>query len=193
MNQASESQETLSEGASLIDNDDSPPKFQGAFRRNSPLLLGVLLVAVSGPSLTRLIENYRGVVLEYRDDQMLVGLREPAPPKWVAAIEVELGSIVLKEGGDWTSRVVPTAPTDHQLIRLHRRYNSTYEGTIVRIREPRVHAGPHVAIVECGDGKKRMVELWGMHLASAQVGSRVEKRMHSWEPVLTDVDAELLE
>ncbi len=170
---------------------DDDIKLQGPMRRNAPLFVGVIIVLIVGPTLSRMLETYRGIALEVRDDQMMIGL-EGKPPKWIDVdVDIgvdtgvaELGSIIQKERFAWLPAVVPSEPTDHQLLRMHKRYSRAYTGVVIRISPPRTPTGASIALVQLDDGTKLNVPLWGDHLAAAQVGIRVKKEPGTWEPVL---------
>lgn len=167
------------------DGDITDIKIQGPFRRNAPLFAGVMIVLVVGPAISRMLESYRGILLEVGSEEMMIGL-DGRPPKWISIIDAELGAIIQKDHFAWLPEVVPSEAADHQLLRMHRRYSRTYAGVIIRINPPMTPTGASTALVQLEDGTKINVPLWGDHLATAQVGSRVKKEPGSWEPVLED-------
>lgn len=162
---------------------EEPLKLQGPLRRNAPMLLGVVVVLAVGPSLSRLLDTYRGVVLGHEEGRTVIAFQE-RPPRDISALDAQPGDIVQKERFAWTPVVVPRQAEDRPLYELHQRYNSSYEGIILRIDPPRVPSGPHSAIVQLQSGEKLSVPLHGTHLSSAQVGHRLRKLPGSWEPVL---------
>ena len=179
--------ESTDEPASSVADDSEPLRLpHGPVRRNAPLLVGVLLVLVIGPWITQLLTSYRGIVLDVQGEKMLVGF-EVQPPKWIEAIEVEHGDMVVKGVGAWESVVAPRAPADHHLVKLYERWMLTYTGTIVRIIDPTRPQGAHTAVVALdGDGGRIHVPLTSSSLDGAAVGRRVEKVPKSWDPGLTN-------
>ena len=76
------------------DNDlDFKPRIDGPIRRNLGIILAVVAVLVVGPTLSKVLKSYRGIVLEVRDDTMFVGLMD-LPPKWMDAIGAAPGQII---------------------------------------------------------------------------------------------------
>lgn len=167
---------------------DADIKLPGPIRRNAPLLAGIAAVIIVGPAFSRLIEGYRGVVLDVAEGEMFVGF-DGTPPKWAADVGSTPGDIVAKERGSWDATVVPTDAADHALVKMQKRYARTYKGTVLRIAKPKVPNGPHIALVQldpADGGGKMNLPLHGQHLAACAVGSRLEKTASSWEPVLMD-------
>ena len=166
--------------------DDSDLKIHGPIRRNALLLSGVVAVLLVGPSISRVLSAYRGVVLEVREGKMLLGW-EKKPPDWLDAIEVEPGDIIVKERGAWDPQRVERTDLDHALVTLFKRYNRTYAGTILRINPPNRPGGASTAVIELDDdGGTIHLPLWAEHLATASEGRRVEKRPGSWDPQLAE-------
>ncbi|MEZ4273601.1 MAG: hypothetical protein R3C68_19835 [Myxococcota bacterium] len=167
--------------------DDSDEfKLQGPFRRNMLLLAGVVMVTIAGPSISRVLEEYRGIVLDLRDDTMLLGF-EGIAPKWVSAIEAQRGDLVEKSLGSWQPTVVEKRPGDHSLLKMHERYSRTYVGTVIRVNAPVSPKGPSSAVVQLdNDGGIIRETIWAEHLATIAVGSRLEKHAGAWDPVIVD-------
>lgn len=158
-------------------------KIKSAWRRNAPLLLGVVFVLIIGPFASQLLETYRAIVLEHRDGSTLIAFEEK-PPKWIDGTAGQVGQVVVKERFAWSPQAVPAEAGDHQLLRLHERYTSTYEGRVIHIQAPRVPSGPHVALIETTEGARLNVPIHGEHLATLQVGDFVKKEPTAWEPVI---------
>lgn len=169
----------------ISDDDDLPIKVPGPLRRSKWLLLTLLAALVVGPWISRYIETYRVVVLDVRDDEMLFGYAT-LPPRWVARTDAKPGQIVAKERFSWSPDVSKEQLRDKPLLDLYVRYADSYQGTIVKIRDPYKPDGAHVAVVKIDRGGEVTLPLWADHLAGAEVGRRVEKLPGSWDPVLTD-------
>jgi len=173
----------------MADDKDADLKLHGPLRRNAPLLAGVAVVLIVGPAFSRLIESYRGIVLEIREGQMFIA-REGRPPEWVGQVPGSPGDILVKERMQWSPHTLPPRGDDRELVKLYERYTRTYKGTILRISKPVVPNGPPVALVQLDGGGKMNLPLQGEQLAAAAVGSRLEKTPTSWEPVLVDAPLE---
>ena len=167
------------------EHDDEPLKIPGPIRRNSGLFLAIGAAVILGPGITRVLETYRGVVLEVRDDQMLVAFPR-LPPDWMPAIEAQPGDVVEKERGSWNPDVTEQELRDRQVLKLYERYSKTYRGTVIRINPPRPPATAHTAVVKLENGEQMYLELNTPELAGAQVGRTIEKQTNSWVPILTD-------
>lgn len=165
------------------DTDDL--RVPGPLRRNAGLLAVVLAAVVLGPAISRVLSTYRGIVLEVRDDQMLVAQANVAP-KWVDAIGAQAGRVVHKAIGAWDPTTVESEPRDFKLTQLYERYVRIYEGLIVAINPPNSPSGASTAVIELDGGGRTHVSLWADHLAGAAVGRRVKKAINSWDPVLLD-------
>ncbi len=150
-----------------------------------PVLLfgGFITVLAVGPSVSNLLDAYRGIVLRVQGDDMLVAFAEKAPKNF-DKITAKAGDIVEKERMSFNPRVVAREAGDHQLVSLHARFVKKYSGVIVLINPPKTPHGPHTAIIQLEDGKKLNVPLYGEHLSTAEVGSHVRKEPEAWEPFL---------
>jgi hypothetical protein len=146
---------------------------------------GIIAAFVLGVPVTRLLEAYRGVVLEQRDGQMYLAF-EDKPPRWVDTVEVAPGSIVEKERGRWIIEPVEARGRDIKLMQLYQRYTNAYEGTIVRIDPPVSPGQAATAVTELPGGNRVRVPLWAESLAGAAVGSKLKKLAGSWDPVLVE-------
>src|SRR5690606_34331634 len=135
------------------------------------------------PAIQRLLESYRGIVLEVTDGEALVQLAS-LPAEWRDEIDAPPGSIVDKQRGHWRADISSPETTDRPLLELYARYTSVYEGTIVELRPALSPQAASVAIVELADGKRLHVPLWSAQLSTAAVGRRLQKRSGSWEPEL---------
>jgi len=164
----------------------------GFLKRNAWLFTGLVVVFALGPSITQLLESYRAVVLEVGPEHMLI-VRGDRPPEWVASLQVEHGTVLLKEAGSWDPRAVPEDKSDTERLKTYRRYTSSYEGRIKAIRPPAYPLGPSVAILTLQDGKTTEIELWAQHLAGAAVGKTLRKEPGTWDPVLSEPSPEQTE
>ena len=101
----------------MVDKEDSSPddqielKIQGPIRRNWALLTGIVAIMLIAPSISRVLQVYRAVVLEVQDEKMFLGFRQ-RPPKWVDAITANQGDVINKDAGSWDPKVVPPLPAD---------------------------------------------------------------------------------
>lgn len=156
------------------------------WRRNWGLGLVVLAGFVIGAPVSRLLETYRGVVLERQDERMFLGF-EAKPPKWYDAIEgAAPGTIIVKDRGDWSVQVSEAMGRDIKLMQMQKRYTSEYDATIVRIDPPLSANQGSVAVAEVSDGTRIRVPLYADDLAGAAVGRHLRKFANSWDPVLID-------
>jgi hypothetical protein len=174
----------ISDAAAPVD-DFGQGRVAGALRKNAPLLVAVALAFAFGPAISRLLDTYRGVVLQVKDDETLIGLADK-PPRGVAPLSAKEGEIVLKDRGSWSARVVPSTTADRPLLALHARFNRQYTGTVIQVDAPRTPTGAATALLFLDDGTKLTISLWGDHLAAIAAGSRVRKEPGSWEPILVD-------
>lgn len=175
--------------APTLDTDDEFEfKHQGPIRRNAGLLIAVAVVVIVGPTLSRVLDTYRAIVLEERDGDMFVAQHE-LPPMWISAIEVEPGHMIEKIAGNWNPQPAEANPTDKKLFEMYTRWIDSYDGVIVEIIPPLVFRGPSRAIIETDDGRRINQVIWAKHLAEAQVDRRVSKRPNAWDPILVPVEA----
>ena len=165
--------------------DDSDIKIHGPVRRNAGLLLGVVFVVLVGPSITRVLKNYRAVVLTVQNDKMFLA-QEKQPPMWVDAIDAKPGDMVQKDSGSWSPMVAEPELRDRNLQKTFKRFVLAYEGVVVKINAPKGPGSPSTAVIQLDDGTRRSESLWGKHLATVEVGSRVRKESETWEPVIVD-------
>jgi hypothetical protein len=151
----------------------------GPLRRNRWLLavIGVLLIGIP---LTRILDTYRGIILEVRGGEMLVAF-ERTSPEWLAAIEAAPGTVVEKRTGAWQPVPVRQAPEDEPLLVFWRRYSDAYEGRIIQISPPQNDGDPQPVVIQTTDGRK--VE-WTDMQADTKVGQRVVKKAGTWDPVV---------
>ncbi len=167
------------------DDLDFKPRIDGPIRRNLGLFLAVAAILIVGPALSKMLTSYRGVVLEVRGDDMLVGLME-LPPKWMDTIDAESGQIIEKSTWSWSPAPVEPEPIDTKLRDLHARYTLTYEGVIVELLPPPSQGGTTSAVVQTDDGGQEVIKLVAEHLLDAGQGDRVVKKLHSWDPVVVE-------
>lgn len=170
-------------GEASANDDGVGLKVQGPLRRNAPLIIGILVIMAVGPSVSTLLDEYRGIVLEVRAGEMLLGFTEK-PPRMIDAIPARDGDIIAKERLSWSPTIAPRVAADHQLVALHTRFTRTYTGVVILISPPKTLNGPHTALVQLDDGDKINIPLYGEHLGTIQVGSRLQKESGMWEPIL---------
>jgi hypothetical protein len=185
--QASRKQRPVSDDpAPNLDDDDEPLRAHPGFlRRNLGLGAGVVAAFVLGIPASRILEAYRGVVLEKREGQMYVAF-EDKPPRWVDGVEVAEGSVVEKERGHWFTEPAEARGRDIKLMQMYQRYTTAYEATIVRIDPPVSPGQAATAVAELPAGNRVRVPLWAEGLAGATVGSKLKKIAGTWDPVLME-------
>ena len=118
---------------------------------------------------------------------MFVGWGERRPPSWEAYTKGQSGDILVKERGTLDVSVVSALLDDDFLTKLHRRYHSTYAGVIQAIEPPLRRGGPSVALVRLDTGGDYRLAIWDKELAAmVVVGRRVQKKQHSWDPMISE-------
>jgi hypothetical protein len=165
-----------------------PPLRSGRtpWRRNWGLGLVVIAGFVLGTPVTRLLDTYRGIVLNLDGDKMFLAF-ENKPPKLYDAMDgANPGTIVTKERGHWSAEVSEALGRDIKLIQMQKRYVSEYDATILRIDKPLSVQQASVAVAKTSDGNVLRVPLYAAELASAAVGRHLKKFANSWDPVLID-------
>ena len=165
-------------------NDDIEDfKLDGPIKRNLHILLPIVIGFLVAPPLTRLLQDYRAVVLSRSDGELLI-MEKDRPPELIDEIEVEPGQMVCKESGSWNPNTCPKQADDSKLEELYTRYTSSFVGRIVGINPPLIPGGASSAVVLLENKEKIKVELWAQHLAGAKVGLGLKKDRESWEPRL---------
>ncbi|MBJ80592.1 MAG: hypothetical protein CMH60_04670 [Myxococcales bacterium] len=165
-------------------NDDNEDfKLDGPIKRNLHILLPIVIGFLVAPPLTRLMQEYRAVVLSRSDGELLI-MEKDRPPELIGEIEVEPGQMVCKEAGSWNPSECPKQADDSKLEELYTRYTSSFVGRIVGINPPLIPGGASSAVVLLENKKKIEIELWAQHLAGAKVGLGLKKNRESWEPRL---------
>jgi hypothetical protein len=168
------------------DNDlDFKPRLDGPIRRNLGIILAVVAVLVVGPTLSKVLKSYRGIVLEVRDDTMFVALMD-LPPKWMDTIGAQPGQVIAKEAFGWSPGPAEPLPIDDKLLDLYDRYTLTYQGAIVEVLPPASQGGTTSAVVQTVDGKQQVIKLVAEHLLDAGKGDRVEKKIYTWDPEVVE-------
>ena len=161
----------------------------GPLRRNAGVLLVIAAAILIGPTISRFLKTFRGVVLQTADGSVLLA-QSLRPPLWLDGVDAREGEILAKDMASWSARVVPEEPRDRPLIDMYERFVSAYEGTIVEIRDkisPTASATAVVVLV--GDagadgGGKLFLPLDRPEMGTAAVGRRVRKTRYSWDPTL---------
>ncbi len=175
---------TLVGGARAAELDDLPrPRISDRWRRMAPILLVLVAVLAMGPFISRFIDTYRAVVMDVQDDKMMVQ-QAMRPPRWISAIDVKPGTVVMKDPFSWNPHAVDPTPKDAPLLELAERWQSTYEGVIVEMRPPNAPGRGAVAVVQTADGTRFEVSMFAEHLATASVGRILHKEPGSWDPVM---------
>ncbi|MBI5509575.1 MAG: hypothetical protein HY903_12555 [Deltaproteobacteria bacterium] len=128
-------------------------------------------------------ETYRGVVLEVKDDRMLLGFAR-RPPDWVDGVITEPGHVVKKQAWRWDPEPEALGADDEELRALYERYARTYRGTVVEIRAPKQPGKFPVAEIRTDDGERVFVNLVDTVLMGVQINRRVEKVAGTWDPRL---------
>jgi len=165
-------------------NDDNEDfKLDGPIKRNLHILLPIVIGFLVAPPLTRLMQEYRAVVLSRSDGELLI-MEKDRPPELIGEIEVEPGQMVCKEAGSWNPSECPKQADDSKLEELYTRYTSSFVGRIVGINPPLIPGGASSAVVLLENKEKIEIELWAQHLAGAKVGLGLKKNRESWEPRL---------
>ena len=165
-------------------NDDIEDfKLDGPIKRNLHILLPIVIGFLVAPPLTRLLQDYRAVVLSRSDGELLI-MEKDRPPELIDEIEVEPGQMVCKASGSWNPKTCPKQADDSKLEELYTRYTSSFVGRIVGINPPLIPGGASSAVVLLENKKKIEIELWAQHLAGAKVGLGLKKNRESWEPRL---------
>ncbi|MBC7793555.1 MAG: hypothetical protein H7Z43_07590 [Clostridia bacterium] len=173
-----------------LDDLTFKPSFKSKYQRMLPIIGAMLVVLALGPTISRVIDAYRAVVLDVQSDRMFI--QETArSPKWVSAIAVKPGDMLVKESFGWNPAVVSAEPRDAPLVELASRYQASYDGTIIEMRAPNSPGRATVAVVDTTDGRKLEVPLWADHLATASVGRVLHKDPGGWDPYLQPIGAKL--
>lgn len=156
-------------------------------RRKRHLALAALAIFgyVVGIPLTRLLDTYRGVVLETTDDKAHVAYLDRMP-RWRNLTAVPPGSIVAKARGQWQARRVEPLGKDIPLVALYDRYYASYDARIVRIEKPDFLGAAAVAVAETADGSHVRLILAAPHLVAAKAGTQLHKVPKSWDPSVID-------
>jgi len=151
-------------------------------QRNGKTLALVVLVALLSPSISRFLEQNRGVVLELRDGEMLV---QPAQtlPRWVDDVGAKPGDMVAKPRWSRAWSVVAAEPTDRPAVALFERYTAEYEGTAVEIMSA-AQPGMAAVAIETHDGARLVVSVWSPPVW-LKPGAHLKKRRGTWEPEIT--------
>ena len=169
------------------DLNDDDFKMEGPLKRYGPMIIAIVIAFLCAPYLNRMLDNYRGVALEVRGDQVLLGLHD-RPPEWVEAPNIQAGMMVSKELGSWALAESTPIDTDKPLLDMFKRYSSNWYGTVVKI-QPRPNAqAADTAVVKLLDGSEYRFPVWADHLTTIEVGSRLKKLSGGWDPVLMDTE-----
>ena len=166
-----------------IKDDDF--KMDSPIKRYGPMMIAIAVAFLCAPYLNRMLDNYRGVILEVRGEQALLGLHD-RPPEWVEAPDVKAGMLVSKDLGSWALTQSEQIDSDKPLVDMYKRYSSHWYGTVVKI-QPRPNAqAADTAVVKLLDGSEHRFPVWADHLTTIEVGSRLKKLSGGWDPVLME-------
>lgn len=158
------------------------PRLQGPFRQHLWLIVAVLVVLVVGPTISRVLSSYEGIILEVSGERVLVGF-ENVPPEWQDGVQAAPGDILAKSAWSWSPEVIPAQAVHRTLRDLFERYAQTYSATVVEIMPP--DEGVSSALIRMDDkGDEIIIKIYSEHLAGLAEGDRIEKKIHSWEPVI---------
>jgi hypothetical protein len=158
----------------------------GPIRRNLPLFVVVALAFIIGPIFNNLLDQYRMIVLDQRDDTMFVARGSQQPPEWIEAVEAKPGSILAKGLGQWAPSVVEPTADDAYILELYERYISSWVGRVKHIERRSNPQSAEVAVVELADGEEKRFPIWADHLAALSKGSMLRKVAGEWDPVIVD-------
>lgn len=140
---------------------------------------------VAGIPTTRLLDSYRGIVLDVAGDKVHVAYIDRMP-RWRSLGPVQPGTIVEKARGAWSAKPVEPLGKDIALKALYERYYAAYEARIVRLDKPDfMGAGVH-AVAEKADGSHVTLTLGAPHLAFVKIGTLLRKQAKSWDPVAAE-------
>lgn len=171
-------------GAPMIDDIPLRPSFANRWRRMTPILAVLVGVLAAGPFISRFIDSYRAVVMDLDGDGKMMIQRAMRPPKWISAIDVKPGTVVVKDPFSWNPHPVEATAKDAPQLELAQRWLSSYEGVIVEMRPPNAPGRGAVAVVQTSDGNRFEVAMFAEHLATASVGRVLHKDASSWDPVM---------
>lgn len=178
--------------ADLSNDDDKPlPRLQGVFLRlqRNLWLFGLVGASfIAGKPVTRLLESYRGVILEAKDGEMYLAFADRVP-RWVPQANdpnAQPGAVIAKEIGTWAAAPVEARGRDLPLVQMYGRYAATYDAVIVRIDPPLSPGLAATAVIDTDAGKRLRIPLGAEGLATAAAGRRLRKLPSSWDPILLD-------
>lgn len=156
-------------------------------RRKRHLALGALALFgyLAGIPATRLLDSYRGVVIEQAGDKAHVAYLDRMP-RWRRMPAVAPGTIVCKGRGAWSAKPVEALGKDIPLVALYERFYAAYEARIVRIEKPDFLGAAARAIAETKDGTHVSLMLAAPHLVSATVGTQLRKVEKTWDPTIVE-------
>ncbi len=171
----------------VSDFDDVPrSRISDRWRRMGPILVVLVAALAMGPFISRFIDTYRAVVMDVKDDKMMI--QQPMrPPRWISATDAKPGTVVMKDPFSWNPHPVEPTPKDAPLLELAERWRSSYEGVIVEMRPPNGPGRGAIAVVQTSDGNRFEVSMFADHLATASVGRVLHKESGSWDPVMMPV------
>lgn len=159
-------------------------------RRKRHLFLVVLALIgfVGGIPISRLLDQYRGVVLEQQKDRMLVAYLDRMP-RWRKACDASPGDIVAKPRGAWHGHKVVALGKDVVLKQLYERYQASYEATVIRMDTPEFIGAPAYMIVETQEGRRLRIPAPLNLEPPLTKGNRIRKDAKIWDPVRLGTDS----
>ena len=170
-------------------DDDAFIKGMTGLRRfghyRTPLLIAVISI-VFAPFLHGLMESYRGIVLESRGGEILVGLVAKVP-RWVESVPMPDGTMIVKSmGALGVVRATGSAEQDVELKTLYARYIETYSATIIHLLKREHSQGVDKMLIRLDNGEERTLEIWTEDLAESQIGMTLRKYTRTWQPQFDD-------
>lgn len=164
-------------------------KLRGIFQRNSIILIPIVVAFAVGPFITDYITTYRAIVLETHENKMFLAWTN-RPMQWKEippGFSASGGQLVVKKSGTRDLQIEQPSATDQDLVTLYQRYVTSYSGVVQKILSPRVPGGAYMAMIKTEEGQEINVPLYTQELARAAVGSTIQKRAKSWDPLVVDV------
>jgi len=170
-------------------DDDEFIKQMTGLRRfghyRTPVLIAVVSILFA-PFLHGLMETYRGIVLESRGGEILVGLVAKVP-RWVESVPIPDGTIIVKSMGVLgVKKATGPSEQDLELTNFYGRYIETYSAKIIRLLKREHSQGVDKMVIRLDNGEERTLEIWTEDLAEAKIGMRLSKETRTWQPQFDD-------
>lgn len=151
-------------------------------KRHLFLLLLALTGFVGGIPVSRLLDQYRGIVLEQQGDRMLVAYLDRMP-RWRKACDAVPGDIVAKPRLAWHGQKVEALGKDMVLKQLYERYQASYDATVVRLEKPEFVGAPAYMIVDTTQGRRLRIPTPVNLEPPLAEGNQIRKYAKAWDPV----------